>query len=99
MRKIVNKKVDNIEYMEIYRNALSTPESGDGTDYEEMMRVLPILEKLNHVKVDEHVLLEEAEYKELSKRVKAMKFTMNDKALLALVEHVINAEEVPVTEK
>lgn len=99
MKKIINKKIGDDSCMATYRQALVTPEGEGGASYDEMKRVMPIIEKIDDGMEMAYILLEDAEHAELVKRVKNLKFNFNDQALIDIIDNVIDAKDVDVTEE
>lgn len=101
MKKVPLRKVevddDNplpLDYRLQMIEALKTPENPmAGTDYDEMARVLPIIQKLQNAKGQEHILMEDAEHEEIVKRLKTMRLPRNEPVLKTMVDVVAAAPE------
>ena len=104
MRKVplkdFDKEGDN-GYKSMIVTFLESPSNADrGTDRAEMIKVLPILTKFANLEDGaDHILLEEAEYKEVSDRVLAGRFKRNSAVILQFQNDVVDSEEVEVKEK
>lgn len=110
MRKIELKEVDYV--MEgttkaqtlNYKNSmvimLRRPKlaGAGGVDHEEAAVTLPIIKKLREAKDGDFLLLEEAEWKELSERAKSQKWSMAVQEIFDMTESIMNAPKVEVKE-
>jgi hypothetical protein len=94
---LIGDKVE-LNYLEQMIHVLSQPENQQtGTNYEEMARVLPIMNKLKAVEPGaSSVKLEDSEHLEVVKRLKKVPFTVNDEALFEMIKTISEAEDVTV---
>jgi hypothetical protein len=100
MKKVVYKQVDmalagqsaKLDYKEQLLSLLLVPQDQEkGTNYEEMAIIVPIHAKM---KASEgFVFLEDAEHKELVKRVKDAKFRQNSIEVFQMIQDVIQAPD------
>lgn len=102
MKKILNRKIDN-EGKELYFSfvvkALALPENpNNGANFEEMMRVGPILTKVKNALDEDELLIEESEHEVIAAAMKRLPFQNNSMVVLDMLNDIINAETVQVTE-
>jgi hypothetical protein len=102
MRKVPIKRVredDEETYADVFILFLRGPENGQNVPFDEMRRVVPIIEVLEAAKVPEvgsaYVYLEEAQWELLRDRLIAPNagFRRNEREALDMVNAVLNAEE------
>ena len=76
--------------------SLKAPENPQaGANYEEMERVVPTMRKIRELPEDaDHVLLEDAPYNEVVKRITKLGFIHNDEMLYEMITDIKNAETV-----
>lgn len=88
-------------YAEHMLNMLRQPKNPQaGVQADEMRVSLPIMEKIEAADKDFrlHVLLEDAEHKDLTERATAFRFAVAHPALLEMVDDIKNAETVDIRE-
>jgi hypothetical protein len=68
-----------------------------GTNYEEMEKVIPILEKFK-LAVGDYLILENAEHEEVIKRLKNAQFRENTPEIFDMVQSVIDAPDYALKE-
>lgn len=79
----------SIDYREQILAVLKAPENPNGTDYDEMRKVLPIIEKVESA--GDYVLLEDAEHDEVTRRFKKAKFGSNHPAIFDMIDEIVSA--------
>jgi hypothetical protein len=89
-----------LNYLSQMIAVLKAPENPQvGANYDEMCRVLPIIQKLEALpEGSTSVLLEDAQHAEIVKRLKSIPFMANDVALFDMINCVSCAEVMPVEE-
>lgn len=106
MRKVPLKSVqinDQIKELFSYRSQLlvllKRPEDPSaGATYAELEKVVPIIRMLTELPEDaDHILLEEAQFEEVCRRVKIAPWGAIEPALLDFIEDVLYAEPVKVS--
>lgn len=87
-------------YQQLILSLLESPKDPQrGVNYGEMQTVLPIIEKVKAAEGQEQVLVEEAEWKELSERAKHFPFKISHRELLEFIEAIVDAPKCTVEEK
>lgn len=101
MKKVPYKVMTNGEsYTQLWASILKAPANGRSTGYDEMKKVVPLVNKLESF-TDQHangfIRLEDAEHEMILEAVKGPNFGQNTAELLEMIESVIEAEteEVP----
>ena len=86
-----------LSYPENIIQALRTP-TGQGIDYEEMAKVLPVIAKVEEaVEVNaDYVVLEDAEHKLLADRIKQAKYGLAVQELFDMIKEIVEAPIVPL---
>jgi len=87
-----------LDYRDHAVQALCIPLDPQGVNYDEMSKVLPIVKKLKAAKVPGYVLLEDAEYDILVKRVKNLRYQTATVEVFEMLDELTNAPEVQLDE-
>lgn len=102
MRKIEVIRLANGDVnLMVFFTILSEPVNGAGTSFEEMKAMVPLIEKLQSFpgEIGDHLLLEEAEYEILKSRISVYdRFAQNRREFLDMIQAVLDAPKVEVTE-
>ena len=105
MRKVILKHfrdengnlVEDLTWIDPLMAVLKNPYNPQGTNYEEMELIIPIIRKLKKVEIpsngESFILLEEEEFKEVCTRVKKGPYNLNAEEMFDMVDSIINTEE------
>lgn len=102
MRQVPNKQINEREdWAANLALILAQPANGQATSYAEMVKTVPLIEKIEAARGKDSYLLEEEEWSLLCTRVRAANagFTRNGRAALEMCEAILNAPQVEVEAK
>jgi len=101
MKKIELKTINEngnvlLDYQTQIVQFLSTPLNPQaGANYDEMSKVLPLIDKVKNAGDGHHLMVEDAEHALIVERAKAARFTINRQEIFDMLRDIINAETVP----
>ena len=95
--EIEDEKFGEFSYKKHILSMLESPKSKTGgTNYQEMVKIIPTIQKVNDA--DGFLLLEDAEWEDLKERAETFGFTINHPVIYDMVDAIVNAETVKIAE-
>lgn len=91
-----NGNESNESYADVLVGLLSIPKNKEGADYEEMARVIPIIQYIHSVGKEGSLQLEEAQYKEVLERVERGPYRAITTQIYQMITDIKNAESVEI---